>query len=243
MDAKRISLPLSASAAVGAVAAFLAPGNSTAAVYHFQVKMHAGGSGTTEYLTCGWHDTGNRALDWGNSNEAGVLFRSQGYCSRGCVTVGKATAIQNDSPSCKRVAVDIKSNTPSGVLQGTIYYTHTYRSGSAQFNIAGGSSSTYLESQWTRYQVGQTVRKFDGDPVDPLEDYAACPTDGGHVHEYDGGGSKWYQNNPGPEEFDPFPDGDYSPWQQYSVEQAASMQTRLSWSWTDEPTPTPTPSK
>ena len=256
MEKKRIVVPVAVSAVAGALAGLLAPGVSEGLVYNFSAKIHAGGNGATETLTTGWHDAGSRALDWGNANYDPVKFRSQGWCSRSCTRLGWTQVSQNNTTSCKRVKVTIKAAIPSGVTQGSMYYTHTTAqnpsgSGSydgSSFNVKGGTSSSYPESQWTRAQIGWTVKKYVHPEVpSPTpeigEDLPGCPTDGGHVHEYDSGGSKWILNNPGSAQNDPFPDGG-SPYIPYPVEQPAYYQTMLSWSYQDvTPTKTPTPSK
>src|SRR5262245_23006731 len=74
-------------ALVGMTAGILAPEQVDATPISVELRVYSGASG---YLTCGWHGecpdypatpTGGDALDWDNSDNGDVYWRSYGYRS------------------------------------------------------------------------------------------------------------------------------------------------------------------
>ncbi|MGQ9573526.1 MAG: hypothetical protein ACUVV3_10180 [Dehalococcoidia bacterium] len=143
-------------AVIGALAGVYAPRTSEATIYHFQLLVHPGASQT---LNCGWHDghcpnnpSAGHALDWANSAQYQINWRSFGWRSfSGSGVIARGT-IKGVREECWKVKVEVRSSIPSGVIQGVISYTHSDTSMSGTtFDINGSSSY-----QWTARAVGYT---------------------------------------------------------------------------------------
>lgn len=173
---KRLFILVTVFCLAGGLAGLYAPKGTEATVINYSVRVHPGATST---LTCGYHNgpcpnqPGGPALDWANSANATVNWRSYGWCSILPCTVIATGTISSVLEQCYKVRVDVKSKVPAGVSQGTVDYTHsgTSKAGTS-FDIKGGN---YV---WTAAGVGYTRS----------QDHPDCPgwvdTNGDTIKDY-----------------------------------------------------------
>jgi hypothetical protein len=178
-------LPLAA--LVGSIAGILSSVQSGRAVDDYDVYVNPGGS--TNVLTCGFHvtcdataypDTNRTALDWGNSANASVYWRSFGFKGAGSQATIATGKIWNVTDTCKAVAVEVYSL--ANTYRGAEGYTHTILSGTdgRSFYIPGSASGAYkLE--------GPTGTTADSE-------ISGCPWTAAHLHQFSDL-SGWYRNS------------------------------------------------
>ncbi|MGE0600046.1 MAG: hypothetical protein AB7J35_09740 [Dehalococcoidia bacterium] len=204
---------LVAMALAGSALGLLAP-TPGKAVTSYEIRVNPGGA--TNALTCGWHVTckppitwGN-ALDWGNSANAHVHWRSWGYRGSGSGNVGTAYVYTANTATCYRIAADIYST--MGTFLGDAAYQHTriLVSEGTNWSIAGSTGWSYT----SRGDIGYTV----GTELAPT-----CPWTDPHLHQYSTSGSGWYANT------DVYPDGP-DEGTGYDLTSWSNWQNRRTWS-------------
>ena len=183
MSTRILALVLSFAAILG-IGLGVSPTPSLA-VTSYEIRINPGGS--TNALTCGWHATcltpypwGN-ALDWGNSGNAYVHWRSWGYRGSGTGAVGTADVYTANTATCYQIAADIYS--PLGSFLGDAAYMHTRINVSegTNWSISGSVSGSYTSQS----NIGYTATS---------ELSASCPWTAAHLHQYSTSGTGWYAN-------------------------------------------------
>lgn len=158
----------------------LAPGPAEATSFSYSVWSQPGTSGSSATLTCGWHDnctygSDGVALDWMNSEDAAVYWRSWSSNSQGINSVGRVYVANQNSGSCYTTYGELKT------LLGTSLNGIVYRHTSASIPGSPPYVSSGLYPATTSFVLGYTV---DNDCA------GAYPA---HLHQ-ERGSSSWTKN-------------------------------------------------
>lgn len=167
-------------AALGFLTAPTAHATSTHDVY-----VNPGGS--TNALTCGWHDVceppynWGTGLDWGNDPYTyyNVYWRSWGLVTSGSGTMAWGYPYNASSTLCYAAGVHLYDT--SWGHHGSVVYVHTMLSGSAP--------TVYIQGSWSGTFTS------DGPMGTTIEDEKDedCPRDDPHLHQYSTA-SGWWAN-------------------------------------------------
>lgn len=168
----------------GSALGLLAPMPGRAAT-SYEIRVNPGGA--TNALNCGWHVTcvspftwGN-GLDWGNTSNAHVHWRSWGYRGSGSGDIGAAYIYTANTATCYRISADIYS--ALGTFLGNAAYQHMriLVSEGTNWSISGSTGWAYTSRSDIGYTVGTELSQN-------------CPWTGAHLHQYSTSGTGWYAN-------------------------------------------------
>jgi len=161
-----------------------------AAVVFVRLGVHPGATNT---LNCGWHGqcstppTRGTALDWNNSGNSSVSFRSWGYRSDGSTNEIGRGKIFDTTGFCYGVTVEVKD--AFAFAKGQIGYTHSQTwTPNWDFTIRRNGVGW---GAWTDIQVGFTSNpetyncRTDPDGPGPLQPAWTGP----HLHQVNVAGS------------------------------------------------------
>ena len=181
----RIVIPMVALAALGL--AFVATNRGAQAAHPYDLYINPGGS--TNLLTCGWHEACTStpvigtALDWGNTSGQTVYWRSFGMTTSGLGVAGSASTRVADGV-CYNFSVDIRS--AYGASLGTEAYTHSQLSLTTPFTINAGSPPS---GTMTVTSLGTTRSNELADCKN--QGYWTGP----HLHQYSTNAPGWSRNS------------------------------------------------
>jgi hypothetical protein len=186
---RKVTLSVLGSALVDMMVGLLIPKPAEGSVTYISVYQHGGPSSIA--LNCGWHVvcvspySSGSALDWRNSGEAAIYWRSYNVRSDTPSGVIGTGTIASNNGTCKGIRVDV--NDAFGFTKGAILYTHSELSqGYTSFGIYGGWGGP-----WQELQIGKTASS----------EFANCVSqgywEGPHLHQ-DRGATWWQATGPYP---------------------------------------------
>jgi hypothetical protein len=151
----RFMLAATIGIALGSLVGVLTTGVTKGAEIYVSVYQHGGPSSIS--INCGWHSacvspyTSGSALDWQNSGNAAIYWRSYNFrsdTSNGTIGTGN---IASNNGTCKGIRVDVYDI--FGFTKGAIQYTHSQLSQQySSFGIFGGWGGP-----WQELQIGRTA--------------------------------------------------------------------------------------
>lgn len=212
MNIRKLVIGLVAVAALSSFAgAMTAP--SAKATNNYGLWINPGGSSNA--LTCGWHSTclspypwGN-ALDWGNTTNQAVYWRSWATADTGSGTVGYAFPYNATSEDCYGAGAHVYDL--GWTHRGSVVWLHTALSGSAP--------TVYIDGSWSgAYTSSGSMGTTVGEELEPT-----CPWTDPHLHQYSTA-SGWFANT------NVYP-GAPSTGTGYALGNIANWQNRTSWVW------------